>query len=220
MIEQARATAKNIKRGAADRISEDEEVLGISPEMSEEINETIDEGINMLGFLPTDYEVPKAVNNYMKFEQGVNRFRVLSSAVVGNVFWATAENQSRRPIRRKMDANISGSELGMDKDGRPEKVKHFWAFVVWNYQDNMVQILEITQKTIMTVIEDLVSDSDWGDPKKYDITVTKKGEKLETEYTVKPHPAKDLDEAIADIYKEMDVNLEELFAGGDPFSKE
>ena len=30
----------------------------------------------------------------------------------------------------------------------PTSIKHFWAFVVWNYNDNLIQILEITQATI------------------------------------------------------------------------
>jgi len=99
-----------------------------------------------------------------------------------------------------------------------DEPKHFWAFVVWNYKDEKVQILEVTQKGIMKAIRNLVNDEDWGDPKNYDLVVTREGEGLETEYSVNPKPKTELDKGIQVFYKDLNINLEALFDGDDPFS--
>jgi hypothetical protein len=48
-------------------------------------------------FLPTNYEVPVSDGNYMKLKIGENRFRVLSSAIVGYEYW-TKDN---KPVRSR-----------------------------------------------------------------------------------------------------------------------
>jgi hypothetical protein len=58
--------------------------------------------------------------------------------------------------------------------------KHFWAFVMWNFDTKAVEILQITQTTIQTAMEELNND-DWGDPLGYSITVNRKGEGSETQ---------------------------------------
>jgi hypothetical protein len=163
-------------------------------------------------FLPDKYQIPDSNTGYFKFKQDENKFRVLSSAIVGYESWID-EDGKRKPLRWKMDEKMSVEKIGDDP-------KHFWAFVVWNYQEEKVQILEITQKGIMKSIQSLVSDEDWGDPKNYDIVVTRKGEGLETEYQVNPKPKKELDSGITQFYKDLHINLEALFKGEDPFSSE
>jgi hypothetical protein len=89
---------------------------------------------------------------------------------------------------------------------------------VWNYSEEKVQILEITQKGIQKSIRALSKDEDWGSPLGYDLVVTRSGQKLETEYQVTPKPAKKLDAAIDTAYKDMNIRLEALFDGEDPFN--
>ena len=135
-----------------------------------------------MSFLPEKYNIPDANSGYMKFKQGDNRFRVLSSAIVGWESWID-EGGKRKPLRWKMDVRKSVEEIGDDP-------KHFWAFVVWNYDAEKVQVLELTQKGIMATIKNLTQDEDWGDPKEYDIVVNREGEGLETQYQVTPKPKK------------------------------
>src|SRR5258708_4666498 len=102
------------------------------------------------------YDIP-STSNYMKFEEGDNRFRILgsfaeNSAIQGVEYWKTVDKK-RQPIRlqKKEDGTfpaVPASELEMNKFGEPDYPKYFWALPVWNYQDEKVQILEITQKTI------------------------------------------------------------------------
>ena len=84
--------------------------------------------------LPDDYEVPQKPGNYFKFQDGENQFRFLSTVIVGWEGWIE-EDGNRKPIRHKMDEPFDPSEID------PETIKHFWAVVVWNYNQKRIQIL-------------------------------------------------------------------------------
>jgi len=157
-------------------------------------------------FLPPDYEAPKGENNYMKFEDGTNRFRIMNSPIIGWLDW-----KDNKPLRYKNDSKPS-------QPIDPSKpIKHFWAMPVWNYQEEKVQILEITQQTIYGKIQNLAKSDDWGDPREYDIEVTKTGDGLGTKYEVIAIPPKPISVKIADAYNSIIIDLEQLWAGGDPF---
>jgi hypothetical protein len=167
----------------------------------------------MKGFLPEGYEVPKTGSgSYMKLKAGANKFRVLSAPILGFEYWT----EDRKPVRARelwkvipANADISG-ERGWNP-------KHFWAFVVWNFDEKAVQILELTQATIQRQLIELIHNEEWGDPRNYTITITRKGEKLDTEYSVVPSPAKPTPPEIIEAYKDMKIDLDALFDGGDPF---
>ena len=91
--------------------------------------------------------------------------------------------------------------------------------MVWNFDTKAVEILEITQTTIPTAMEELIHSDDWGDSLGYSLTVNRKGEGLETEYSVVPSPAQPTPANILEAYKEKPINLEALFAGGHPFEE-
>lgn len=166
----------------------------------------------MNNFLPSDYKEQDS-SNYMKFKDGDNRFRVLSSAVVGTENWS-----GNKPVRWHLSDQEPNKEWDANKDGTPRRSKRFWAFVVWNYDANKIQILEITQITIQRVIMSLTQNKKWGSPFDYDITITRTGEGFETEYTVTPDPKEPVDKEIVEAYKNSNIDLEQLFTGGDPFS--
>jgi len=172
----------------------------------------------MSTFLPKDYKAPSD-NKYFKLRDGENRFRVLSSAIVGMEYWKTVDG-GRKPIRKRQGENIEVSELEVDKNGELQKAKHFWSFVAYNYQDKAIQILELTQKTIQQAITAYVKNPKWGDPKEYDIIITRAGEGFDTVYTVTVDPKEKLDGGIEQLYKDTPINLEALFDGADPFASE
>ena len=63
--------------------------------------------------------------------------------------------------------------------------------LVWNYKESRIQILELTQFwSEARACQALAKDDEWGDPRKYDISITKSGEKLETTYAMTPKPHK------------------------------
>lgn len=173
----------------------------------------------MTNFLPKNYKEP-VTSKYMKFEQGDNNFQVLSSAIVGSEIWTTDDDGKRKPIRKRVGDEPTMNELEF-KDGKAILPKHFWAFVVFNQDAEEVQILEITQKTIQRSIKSIVSNPKWGDPveKGYSFTVSKDGQGMETSYMVTPNPDK-LDPGVKQLYEDMNINLEALFDGDDPFTTE
>lgn len=157
-------------------------------------------------FLPESYEVPKNEGRYLKLQKGENKFRILSRPIVGWEDW-----KDKKPIRFRMNAKP-------DKSIDPKiPIRHFWAFVVWDYAESKIKILEITQKTIQGAIQSLSRDQDWGSPFEYDIKVIKTGENMETEYTVNPVPHKKIAAEIQEALIQTPVNLEALYDGGDPF---
>jgi hypothetical protein len=129
---------------------------------------------------------------------------------VGWQYWA----EDGKPVRAKdmwrtvpTDANL--------KKGWPQE--HFWAFVVWNFDTTAVEILQLTQATIQSALQELLNNEDWGDPRNYSITINRKGEALDTEYSVVPSPANPTPADVLQAYKEKPINLEALFTGGNPF---
>jgi len=161
-------------------------------------------------FFPSeDYKVPVTSDYLNKFAQGDTTFRVLSSAIVGYEYF----NRENKPIRSEEPFDSTPSDM------KPESaIKHFWAFVIWNYEAERIQILELTQKSIMTSMKALIDNTKWGNPKGYDITISRKGSTMnDTEYSVMPNPHTDLSEKIKDAFLARPVNLEALYTGEDPF---
>lgn len=165
-------------------------------------------------FLGEDYKLPET-SNYMRFKEGDNTFRVLSSAITGWEYW----NIDNKPVRRKETWNTVPDDIKTEKDGSV-RINHFWAFVVWNYEAQKVQILELTQKGIMKYIQGLTKNPKWGDPKGYDIVINRTGSGFDTEYTPTAEPHSKLDDKIVKQYESMKINLEALYDGKDPFGKE
>jgi hypothetical protein len=166
----------------------------------------------MESFLPENYERPTSSGNYLKFVDGANKVRILSAPLIGHLYW-TKDN---KPVRSPEPFIGTPEDARLD-DGK-FKPKFFWAMPVWNYRESRVQIMEITQASIQGPIEDLVANSDWGDPREYDITITKKGEGLDTEYGVLPSPTSPVPVQAHQAYRCMKIDLEALFRGADPFA--
>jgi hypothetical protein len=168
-----------------------------------------------MDFLPKDYKIP-STSNYMKFEEGENKFRVLGSAIVGTEYW-TEKDGKRTPVRVKPGTNIPMDQVSIDPKFGKKSILHFWAFPVFNYQTSKIQILEIKQKSIMTAISGYVNNPKWGDPKEYDITITKTTEGGKVAYSVMPDPKEELNPEIKEAFMSTTINLEALFENGDPF---
>lgn len=159
----------------------------------------------MSDFLPDDYEAPEGGGNFMKLQDGENKIRILSKPVVGWLDW-----KDKKPYRFTMKNKP-------DKPMEKGPIKHFWAFVVWNYNAEAIQILEITQQTIQGAITALSKDEDWGAPFAYDLKISKKGKDLDTKYTVTPAPKKPIPDAISKAGLEKPCYLEAIFSGQDPW---
>jgi hypothetical protein len=166
--------------------------------------------MNKVLFLPTGYQAPKTSNHYMRFEDGENKFRILSAPLLGWEDWTS----DKKPVRYRFDQKPAKS---IDPK-RP--VKHFWAMIVWNYNTEEIQVLQVTQASIREAIEALCMDTEWGAPYFYDLKVVKTGESLATKYALNPIPHKPTALHIQQLFNERRCNLEALFSNDDPFSKD
>lgn len=161
----------------------------------------------MNDFLEQGYEVPQSGGGYFKLKDGENRFRILSKPIIGWLDW-----KDKVPFRFQMK---SKPEKSFDP---AKKVKHFWAFVVFDYSDKTTKVFEITQASIQSSIANYSKNEEWGAPFDYDITITRKGKDMDTEYFVSPSPKKILLDEYKKIASAKPVNLQALFTGGDPWA--
>lgn len=161
-----------------------------------------------MSFLPTDYKSPSINHRYMKFQDGENKFRILTQPILG---WEDWDNKT--PVRYRFDQKPENSIV-------PNvPVKHFWAFVVFNYNVEQIQILFLHQANVRNAIEALSKDKEWGAPYHYDIKVTKSGKEKNTKYVVNPSPHKDVSPYVLECFQDAPCYLEALFTNGDPFAQ-
>jgi hypothetical protein len=165
--------------------------------------------------IPKGTEIPKGSSQFAKLQDGKNRFRFLSEVVLGWEMW-----KGNKPYRQEgSECKFKPDDADLNKNGKPA-LNYFWAMVVWNYNDKKIQVLELTQKTIMSPLYDLEQNPDWGDLRNYDIEINKKKEGDKTTYNVLGIPPKALSEEITKLYAESDVNLKKLFEGKYPMNEE
>lgn len=164
-------------------------------------------------FLPNTYQIPDAKSGYFKLKDGRNRFRILSPAITGWIYW----NTESKPVRQKEEFKTIPLDIKLNNDGTYSAIKHFWTFLVWSYDLKMVQILEITQASIQRQMKTKIDNRE-GKATENDFVVTRSGTGFDTDYDVDildPSPVP-TDAVVAMNAKK--INLEALFGGGDPFS--
>lgn len=159
-----------------------------------------------MSFLPINYESPKT-NHYMKLKNGENKFRILSKPVLGWEDWTP----EKKPVRYRYSQKAPRAIV----ESRP--VKHFWSFIVWNYEEGRIQILHLTQATVRDALMSLSLDKDWGEPFFYDIKIVKTGEETKTKYVVSPLPHKPISANIKQAFADNRCCLEALFDNANPF---
>lgn len=123
-------------------------------------------------------------NEFYKLETGENKFRILTDPVLISKYYNQSEKKSY----------IVFKNCGYEAEG---KIR--WLCYVYDYRTQQIKLGEFPQ-SVMKQVLDYKNNPEYAfdtAPMPYDITVTKKGEKLETEYTVIPaRTNSDIDEKI------------------------
>jgi len=164
-----------------------------------------------MSFLPKDHKIPGGSSSFMKFQDGANRFRILSDASIGWEGW-----KDNKPFRREgIDQNINADEVDMDEKYKKPKINFFWCVKVFDYADDSVKLLELTQKTVMRAIKDLLEDADWGEPNEYDLSVEKIKKGDRTTYSVKSYPHKKLSPDFLELVEASDLDARSIFKDGE-----
>lgn len=144
---------------------------------------------------------------YLKIKEGDTKIRILSAPLIGYVGWTN----EKKPIRAKTIDEL-------DKTNLKDMPREFHAFVIWNYNNNRLEVAEFTQMSIKNDIFNLATSEDWGDCRHYDIVIKRKGTSFsDTEYSVIPSPKTELTPDILEEAKNSKIKLEKLFTGDNPF---
>jgi len=177
-----------------------------------------------------NYIQPIKIQNYLRFnEEGSYLFRIITpkESVVSYYkgfidnpeegqakVWTAPDNQDgKMPIvpdninLRKWDKKDSGYKL-------------YWAFVVYNLDTQNIQIWDISQKVFRDYLFSIASGKIKNDWTKFDIQVTKTGQKTDTTYNIINNDNQELTKEAQKIIKESYVNLEAMEKGGDPFDED
>lgn len=167
--------------------------------------------------LPNDYELKQTTIwwNYFKITDEPQEFRILTSPIIWYEYFKETEDWKIRPVRQK---EVFKETPWIRSDSTP---KEFRAFVVWNHWLKKIQIMELTQKTIMKSIVELTKSVDWSDPKQYDMSIVKSWKGKETKYSITPLPKSRFtdDEEWNKALEEAEwVRLEALYDWDDPFN--
>jgi hypothetical protein len=179
----------------------------------------------MTGFIEDDYKVP-TTSGYFRFQEGENRIRILGSfidktAIRGMEYWTTDDKGVRKPNRVHEGDPIPVHEIELNpKTGKPEMPKYFWAFPVWSFRDSRIQIMELTQKTVINAIKSLAENNAWGDPENYTISIVKGTDNGKVTYSVLPEPKSEMPHEAGEALFTTPVRIEALFSGLDPFEME
>jgi hypothetical protein len=92
---------------------------------------------------------------------------------------------------------------------------------VYNYESGKVQVLQITQKSVLKEIDQISQMEDYENLLEWDFTISKKGSGLLTEYTVRPVPRKKGSQEHIDAAwleaKSEGFDISRLLTGANPF---
>lgn len=179
-----------------------------------------------INFFNKGHEIPNKRNQFMRLEAGKNRLRFIGYPISGFLFFGKVEredgSETVKPYRKpESEGEFSLEEMinrdaRVNKEGEIEKQKYFVAGLVYNYQKQKLQVLEITQKSVLKALKSYVDSDEYGHPVGYDLTIEKKGDGLNTDYTVVASPPKPLASDIEQLVSEASCDLEKIFAGEYP----
>jgi hypothetical protein len=143
--------------------------------------------------------------------------------------WGTAPDGTQKPFRFDYEPTPEdiSTELGdyTPREGRggpgTADVKFAIAVPVFNYDTGSVQVMSLTQKSILRELDAISQEEDYSELMAWDFTLSKKGTGLTTEYKLRPAPRKkgsqDHIDSAWDESKSNGFDLTRLLTGGSPF---
>ena len=161
-----------------------------------------------MAFLPDNLNASNDGGYFKPQKNQPNRVRIISTEpLVGKIAWS----QENKPHRWRLDEPTPQANW---REG--EKAKVFVAVGVYNYETQSVQVWEITQKALKESLDLISRDADFGHPHNYDLKITRRGDGLETTYSMVPIPGALLPE-VQNAIENGQPNLEALLTNDDPF---
>ena len=151
-------------------------------------------------------------------------------SLAGFEAWVSSRDGSKRiPLRFGQDPTRSDlEERAADEGGVVDAetvAKPFYAFAVFNYDAEAVQVFQFSQQSLAGPIIDALSDEEVeAEPHLYDFVMSATGTGREKRYSVLPVPGRrrkaDADKTVAAAWEavlEKGFDLSVLLSGGDPY---
>lgn len=175
--------------------------------------------------LDPEFQEPKRYGDYTRIEEGDNIIRILSQeGIFGCEYWTeefdTASGKiKKKPVRRRLEEVNTIETLDWS---------YFYAFFIWNYKAERVQIFCTSKRGIVKGLTQQAKKVDkWGKITDYDIcinrTQTNPSDSMSVEYSVIPEPPTgELKPEIKDKWESLNFNQESLcllFDNLDPFAE-
>lgn len=170
--------------------------------------------------LSPEYKEPKTASQFVKLEIGTTKLRILDSGIAGFEAWTLDNKPVRLPMNEqgKMEGEFK-EPIKNKRDKDEPDIKVFWAFTVWNYETESIQIWSFTQAGIRKAIIALRQDPDFSDILKFDIKITKTktgSEATNVEYSVLPGKESELPDEAREAIINSNIDLNKLFVGEYP----
>lgn len=146
--------------------------------------------------------------------------------------WAEGPDSKAKPFRFAQEPTPDdiAVELGdftrrTNREGTGvEPVKFALALPIYNFDTGRVEVMQLTQKSIIRELDAISQIEDYADLLAIDFALGREGSGLGTEYTLRPMPRKKgTDKAIAEAWEDArsaGFDLDRLLIGGDPFKAE
>lgn len=143
--------------------------------------------------------------------------------------WAEGPDGKAKPFRFDSEPSPDDMALAfgdftrrMNREGTgPEPIKFCLALAVYNFETARVEILQLSQKSLIRELDAISQMPDYDDLTAVDFLLGKEGSGLNTEYKLTPVPRKkgsDKDIAAAwDDTRSAGFDLSRLLSGEDPF---
>lgn len=143
--------------------------------------------------------------------------------------WAEGPDGKAKPFRFDSEPSPDDMALAfgdftrrMNREGTgPEPIKFCLALAVYNFDAAQVQVLQLSQKSLIRELDAISQMPDYDDLTAVDFLLGKEGSGLNTEYKLTPVPRKkgaDKDIAAAwDDTRSAGFDLSRLLEGADPF---
>jgi hypothetical protein len=143
--------------------------------------------------------------------------------------WGSAPDGSSKPFRFDVEPTYEDviADMGnyTPREGRggpgTADIKFCVAIPVFSFDAGAVQVLSISQKSILRELDAISQEEDYANLTEWDFMLSKKGTGLSTEYKLRPAPRKKgADATIAAAWEEVKsagFDLQRLLTGANPF---
>ena len=174
-----------------------------------------------LNFLPEDYKPPSTTGGWLQPEAGeTHKIRIMatmSNPAQGVLCWEAWAN--KQPLRQPYSTKGFDICQGYDDNKKP---KHSWIFQVYHYDSESAMIWAVPQRGIQEELRAYTMDSDWGDPRNYDLKISREGTALDTKWRLVTGSNKSApSEKMFGIMEEARIDVSQVFAkdgfGDNPF---